>query len=50
MPLLRSRAELASTACFVLFAVAAFTVSALAAAPLLVLGVLLTLRARLRRR
>jgi hypothetical protein len=46
MPFLRSRVELASAACFVLFAVLALTVSSLVAAPFFVVGVLLTLRAR----
>jgi hypothetical protein len=43
---MRHPIELASTACFVGFAVVAFTVSVLAALPILVVGVLLTLRAR----
>jgi hypothetical protein len=46
MPFLRSRVELASAACFVLFAVLAFTVSPVAAAPVFVLALLLSLRAR----
>ena len=50
MPFMRNRVELASAACFVLFAVVAFTASTWAAAPLLVVGVLLSLRARALRR
>jgi hypothetical protein len=48
MPFLRNRVELASAACFVFFAVLALTVSALAAAPIFVVAVLLSLRARMR--
>jgi hypothetical protein len=43
---MRNRVELASAACFVLFAVVAFTASTLAAAPILVVAVLLSFRAR----
>jgi hypothetical protein len=46
MPFSNNRTEIASAVCFVLFAVLAFTVSALAGAPALALGVLLGLRAR----
>jgi hypothetical protein len=48
MPFLRNRVELASAVCFLLFAVLAFTASAVAAAPILVVAVLLSLRARKR--
>jgi hypothetical protein len=50
VPFLRNRVELASAACFVVFAVLAFTVSAVAAAPVFVLALLLSLRARALRR
>jgi hypothetical protein len=43
---MRNPIELASAACFVVFAVLAFTVSTLVALPIFVLAVLLTLRAR----
>jgi hypothetical protein len=43
---MRNRVELASTACFIAFALVAFTVSVVMALPLFVAGVLLTLRAR----
>jgi hypothetical protein len=46
MPLMRNRIQLASAACFVLFAVLSFTVSTLVAFPALVVGVVLSLRAR----
>jgi hypothetical protein len=46
MPFMRNRVELASAVCFVLFAVLAFAVSVLAAVPVLVVAVLLSLRAR----
>jgi hypothetical protein len=46
MPFMHSRVELASAACFVLFAVLALTVSALAALPAFVFALLLSLRAR----
>jgi hypothetical protein len=46
MPFMRNRVELASAACFVAFAVLAFTVSPLVAAPVFVVALLLSLRAR----
>jgi hypothetical protein len=50
MPFMRGRVELASAAAFVLFAILAFTVSALVAAPVFVVAVLLSLRASALRR
>jgi hypothetical protein len=50
MPFLRHPIELASAASFIAFAVVAFAVSAVAALPIFVVAVLLTLRARALRR
>ncbi|HEX4188838.1 MAG TPA: hypothetical protein VHY83_13155 [Solirubrobacteraceae bacterium] len=46
MPISRNRMEIVSAACFVLFAVLTFTVSTVAGAPALALGVLFSVRAR----
>jgi hypothetical protein len=46
VPFMRNPIEVASAACFIAFAVVSFTVSTLVALPILVIGVLLTLRAR----